>query len=68
MEQAKLRRISELARKSRTAAGLSAAEKAEQAALRQEYINSMKQSLRAQLDNIELIDEYGVRRPLQKKK
>ena len=59
MEQQKLDRISELARKSRTAGGLTDAERAEQMALRQEYIESMKRSLRAQLDNIDVIDETG---------
>lgn len=66
MDETSIRRIGELARKSRTPAGLTEAEKAEQAALRKEYIASMKRNLRAQLDNIELIDEYGVHRPLQK--
>ena len=66
MEQQKLDRISELARKSRTAEGLTDAERAEQMALRQEYIESMKRSLRAQLDNIEIIDENGSR-PLKRK-
>ena len=54
MEQQKLDRISELARKSRTAEGLTDAERAEQMALR------------AQLDNIEIIDENGSR-PLKRK-
>ena len=66
MEQQKLDRISELARKSRTAEGLTEAEKAEQAQLRREYIDSMKRSLRAQLDNIDVIDENGPR-PLKRK-
>lgn len=66
MEQQKLDRISELARKSRTAEGLTDAERAEQMALRQEYIESMKRSLRAQLDNIDIVDENGSR-PLKRK-
>ena len=66
MEQQKLDRISELARKSRTAEGLTDAERAEQMALRQEYIESMKRSLRAQLDNIDVIDENGSR-PLKRR-
>lgn len=66
MEQKKLDRISELARKSRTAEGLTDAERAEQMALRQEYIESMKRSLRAQLDNIDVIDETGSH-PLKRK-
>ena len=66
MEQAKLRRISELSRKSRAGQSLTEAERAEQAALRKEYIDEMKQSLRRQLDAIEIIDETGAR-PLAKK-
>lgn len=66
MEQQKLDRISELARKSRTAEGLTEAEKTEQAQLRREYIDSMKRSLRAQLDNIDVIDENGSR-PLKRR-
>lgn len=66
MEQQKLDRISELARKSRTTEGLTEAEKAEQAQLRREYIDSMKRSLRAQLDNIDVIDENGSR-PLKRR-
>ena len=42
-------------------------EKVERAALRQEYVQAMKASLKAQLDSAETIDEYGVRRPLKKK-
>ena len=66
MEQKKLDRINELARKSRTAEGLTEAEKAEQAALRREYIDSFKQSLRAQLDSTVIVDPNGNRRPLKK--
>ena len=66
MEQQKLDRISELARKSRTAEGLTDAERAEQMALRQEYIESMKRSLCAQLDNIDVIDETGAH-PLKRR-
>ena len=60
----KIARINELAKKSRTEAGLTEAEKAEQAALRREYIDEMKQSLRSQLDNADYIDDKGVRRPV----
>ena len=59
MTDEKIKRINELSRKSRTPQGLTEQEKAEQAALRREYIDSMKASLRAQLDNTVLIDEYG---------
>ena len=56
MEKAKIERINELARKSKTAQGLTAAEKDEQAALRKEYIAAIRASFKAQLDNIEIVD------------
>ena len=64
MTKEKIARINELAKKSRTEAGLTEAEKAEQAALRREDIDEMKQSLRSQLDNADYIDDKGVRRPV----
>ena len=67
MEQAKIDRINELARKSRTPEGLSEQEKTEQAALRREYIDAFKSSLRVQLDHTQVIGPDGVRRPLEKK-
>lgn len=67
MEQKKLDRINELARKSRTAEGLTEEEKAEQALLRREYIDSFKASLRAQLDNTDLVHPDGSVRPLTRK-
>ena len=50
MTNEKIARINELARKSKTT-GLTEAEKAEQQALRQEYVADGKASLRAQLNN-----------------
>lgn len=64
MTKEKIARINELAKKSRTEEGLTEAEKAGQAALRREYIDEMKQSLRSQLDNADYIDDKGVRRPV----
>lgn len=66
MTQEKIERINELAKKSREG-GLTEEEKAEQAALRQEYIDAMKQSLKSQLDNTVLIDEYGNHRQLRQR-
>ena len=57
MTQEKIERINELARKSRTAEGLTEEEKAEQAALRQEYRDSIKASLIGHLENIEIVDK-----------
>lgn len=67
MEQEKIDRINALAKKSRTPAGLTPAEQAEQAALRREYIDAMKQSLKAQLDSTVVIDETGKARHLKQK-
>lgn len=66
MEQKKIERINFLARKAK-AEGLTPAEKNEQQALRAEYIAAYRRSLRAQLDNMVLIDEDGNERPLKKK-
>lgn len=56
MNQEKINRINELARKSRTPEGLTEEEKAEQAVLRQEYRDGVKRNLTGQLDNIEFVD------------
>ncbi|WP_418710475.1 DUF896 domain-containing protein [Allofournierella sp.] len=46
---------------------MSEQEKTEQAALRREYIDAFKSSLRVQLDHTQVIGPDGVRRPLEKK-
>ena len=66
MEQFKLDRINELARKAK-AEGLTEAEAAKQKELRAEYIAAYRRSLRAQLENMVLVDEDGNERPLKKK-
>ena len=58
MEQAKINRINELARKQKTT-GLTPAEKEEQQKLRQEFIATIRMNLRTQLDNIDLQQEDG---------
>ncbi|MDO4297464.1 MAG: DUF896 domain-containing protein [Lachnospiraceae bacterium] len=58
MDNLKLQRINELARKSK-AEGLTASERAEQAELRQEYIAAVRRNLRGQLDNIDVINHEG---------
>jgi len=67
MEQSKIDRINVLARKSK-AEGLTEEEKAEQAVLRREYIDSVKASLIGHLDNTYVVDEKGNKRPLKKGK
>ena len=47
----KIDRINALARKSRTAEGLTEAEKEEQAALRQEYLEAVRTNLVSQLEH-----------------
>ena len=64
MTNEKIARINELARKSR-AQGLTEQERAEQAALRREYIDAMKRSLKVQLDSTVLVEPDGTRRPLK---
>lgn len=51
-------RINELYHKSK-AEGLTDAEKEEQAALRKAYIAAIRVNIRAQLNNIDLVDEKG---------
>ena len=63
----KVARINELARKSRTAEGLTEAEKAEQAELRREYVDAVKASLQGQLDHTTVIEPDGPRRKLKPK-
>ena len=67
MEQKKIDRITELARKSKTPEGLTDEEKQEQANLRLEYINSYKASLISQLENTYIVDEKGNKRKLERK-
>ena len=60
-------RINELARKAKTAEGLTPEELAERDVLRRAYIDSMKASLTGQLDNTVIQYPDGTRKPLQKK-
>ena len=66
MEQKKIDRINELARKMK-AEGLTEEEKAEQANLRREYIDSFKRSLTGQLDNMYIVDEKGNKTKVERK-
>ena len=67
MEQSKIDRINELARKAKTPEGLTEAEQAEQAVLRRAYIDSVLGNLKGQLDHTYLMDEQGRKRKLKKK-
>ncbi len=66
MEQEKIDRINELARKHK-AGGLTEAEHAEREALRREYIDSFKESLRSQLEHTYVVDGKGNKTKLRKK-
>lgn len=66
MNDEKLARINELARKSK-GEGLTAEEKEEQAALRNEYIQAVRQNLRGTLNNISLLNPDGTITELAKK-
>ena len=67
MEKHKLDRINELAKKSKTEE-LTPEEKQEQAELRQEYINEIRASFGAMLDNTVIQYPDGSRKSLKKDK
>ena len=58
MDNTKLARINELARKSK-AEGLTSAERQEQALLRSEYLEAVRRNLKGQLDNIDIVNKDG---------
>ena len=58
MNEEKIARINELSRKSK-AEGLTEEEKQEQTILRQEFIASFRNNLKAQMDNIDVVNSDG---------
>ncbi len=66
MTEKKIKRINELARKQKSE-GLTEEEKAEQFALRREYIDAYKQSLIAQLENTYILEPDGTKRKVGRK-
>jgi len=66
MTEEKIKRINELAKKSK-AEGLTAQEIEEQKVLRREYIDSFKASLEGQLNSIVVLEEDGYKHKLNKK-
>lgn len=56
MEKAKIDRINELSRKSKNE-GLTQEEKDEQFELRQEFLAEIRADVKAQLENIEIVDD-----------
>lgn len=67
MEQKKIDRINELARKSKTPEGLTPAEQAERQALREEYIQAFRKNLKQQLDHTTIVEPDGTRHKLAPK-
>ena len=62
-----VKRINELAKKSREE-GLTETEKAEQAALRQQYIMKFRQGMENTLSNVYIMDEKGNKKKIEKKR
>jgi len=67
MEQKKIDRINALARKARTAEGLTGEEIRERDILRREYIDSVVGNLRRELEHTYVVDEHGNKRKLRGK-
>ncbi len=61
-----IKRINELYAKSK-AEGLTEEEKAEQAVLRQKYIQSFRQGVKNTMDNVRIVDEDGNETKLERK-
>lgn len=66
MDSLNIKRINELAHKSKTV-GLSEEEKAEQKALRQAYIEAIRNSITSSLDNVSILEPDGSVTKLSKK-
>ena len=67
MTEALIKRINELAKKSREE-GLTEAEKEEQAQLRKAYIAEFRQGMLGTLENIYIVDETGNKKKVERKK
>lgn len=67
MDQKKIDRINEFARRVKAGETLTAEEQAERDALRREYIASVKKNLMSQLDNTYLVEPDGTQHKLPQK-
>ncbi|MDE6589097.1 MAG: DUF896 domain-containing protein [Oscillospiraceae bacterium] len=67
MDQKKIDRINELARRVKAGEALTSQELAERDALRREYIASVKASLTGHLENTYILEPDGTRRKLKKR-
>lgn len=59
LSKEKLARINELAKKSKTAEGLTAEEKSEQQDLRQEYLERFRGGMRNHIEGMKVMDDEG---------
>ena len=66
--QEQIDRINVLARKSKTPEGLTDEERDEQKMLRELYIASFRESLVGQLENTYIVDKFGNKRKIERKK
>jgi len=66
MEQYKIDRINELAKKKKEGIILTEEELTEQKVLREEYIEGFRRSVKAQLDNTVILQPDGSKCPLKK--
>lgn len=66
MNEDKIRRINELARKKKTV-GLTEGELMEQQALRSEYLAAFRENVRSTLERVRIQDKDGTLTPLSKK-
>ncbi len=67
MDQVKIDRINELARKAKTEQGLTLAEQAERQQLRQEYLEAWRLGVTQTLDNTYIVDDKGNEMKLKRK-
>jgi len=68
MEQSKMERINELARKCKCGEELTPEEKEEQKQLREEYIEGFRRGFISTVESVVIMDEKGNRRKIEKKK
>lgn len=67
MDEKKIKRINELAKKAKSPQGLTPEEMVERDLLRQEYVAAYRENLVAQLENTVIVEPDGTRHKLGKK-
>ena len=68
MDEKKIARINELAKKAKSEVGLTPEEMVERDLLRQEYVAAYRESLVSQLENTYIVEPDGTKHKLPKKK